>query len=84
MAYDNNMRAAIWPNRKKEKENQPDFKGEATIDGKEYWVNAWKKKSDAKDKSPSLSMTFQGKDEAHSAGIEAAKGAIDDDGTPPF
>jgi len=40
---DNEKRFAIFPNGKKEKDTQPDYTGEITIDGKKYRLSAWKK-----------------------------------------
>jgi len=76
MNYDNTNRGQIWPNDKKEKDTHPDFKGSINVEGKEYWVSAWKRKPDANPKAPSLSFSIQSKDEAFSkadnvAGVSA-------------
>jgi len=63
MSYDNTNRGQIWPNDKKEKDTHPDFKGSMDIEGKEYWVSAWKRKPDANPKAPSLTFSVQAKDE---------------------
>ena len=81
--YDNNNRGSIWKNDKKETENHPDFTGSATINGVDMWVSAWKRKADAKEKSPALSFTFKVKDELkkqnNPSGMTAAlKGGFDD------
>lgn len=49
-------------NKRKEKDTHPDIKGQATIDGREYWISGWKKENangiwyslafDAKDAQP--------------------------------
>ena len=84
MTYDNTNRGAIWPNRKKEKDTHPDFKGEINIEGKEYWVSAWKKQPGAHDKAPSLSISVTSKDDVHDKGVESAKGAIDNQPADDF
>ena len=61
--YDNNNRGSIWKNDKKETDSHPDFTGSAVINGVDMWVSAWKRKPDAKEKSPALSFTFRAKDE---------------------
>ena len=61
--YSNDNKGAIWKNDKKETENHPDFTGSAIINGVDMWVSAWKRKPDAKEKSPALSFTFKAKDE---------------------
>lgn len=60
--YDNTNRGQIWPNDKKEKDTHPDFKGSVNVDGKEFWVSAWKRKPDANPKAPSLSFSIQPKE----------------------
>ena len=42
MAYEmKDMTGSIFKNEKREKETQPQGKGQALIDGVEYWVSAW-------------------------------------------
>ena len=55
---DRDNEGAIWGNTRKEKETHADFTGNATIDGVEYWINAYKRKPDASPKSPSLKFYF--------------------------
>lgn len=31
----------LFKNDKKESANQPDYKGNITVDGQEYWLSAW-------------------------------------------
>jgi len=62
--YDNTNRGSIWKNDKKETDKHPDFTGSLNVDGKEYWVSAWKRKPDANDKAPVLSFTVKAKDKA--------------------
>ena len=85
------FRGAIWPNRDKEKETHPDFKGNATIDGVEYWVSAWRKKEGAGDKHPSLTFSFKKKDSVAKQGIDETKAVLNqapptipDDSDIPF
>tara|TARA_R100000951_G_scaffold116383_2_gene127947 strand:+ start:3921 stop:4142 length:222 start_codon:yes stop_codon:yes gene_type:complete len=53
-----NNEGAIWGNKRKEKETHADFTGNATIDGVEYWINAYKRKPDASPNAPSLKFYF--------------------------
>jgi hypothetical protein len=55
---DRDNEGAIWGNTRKEKETHADFTGNATIDGVEYWINAYKRKPDASPKAPSLKFYF--------------------------
>lgn len=65
--YDNTNRGAIWGNKDKTKDTHPDFKGEANIDGKDYWIAAWKRKEGANPKAPSLSFKFELKEDPNDA-----------------
>ena len=39
---------ALFRNDRKEADNHPDYTGNAMIDGKEYWINAWLKEGNGK------------------------------------
>lgn len=54
--YDNTNRGSLFDNDKKEKETHPDFTGSINVDGKEYWLNGWKKTSKAGKRFFSLSV----------------------------
>lgn len=73
--YDNTNRGAIWPARERKSDKHPHFKGEANIEGVEYWVSAWKKQEGDPAKAPSLKFSFQRKDDAHKEGVKKAKQA---------
>jgi len=45
MEYDNTNRGVLFVNNRKENENQPDYTGNINVDGVEYWLSGWKKKS---------------------------------------
>lgn len=48
MAYEmQNMKGSLFDNDKKGKESAPDYKGSIKIDNKEFWLSAWKNKSQA-------------------------------------
>ena len=61
MNYRNTNRGQIWPNDRKEKETQPDFKGSLNIEGEEYLVSAWKQKEGTNPKAQSLSFSVRPK-----------------------
>jgi len=52
---------SISKNKKKEKDNHPDVKGSAIIDGVDYWVSGWTKTGD--DGERWVSLSFQKKEE---------------------
>lgn len=60
--YDNKNRGSIWRNEKKETDKHPDFTGSLNVDGKDYWVSAWKRREDASDRAPALSFQVKPKD----------------------
>jgi len=61
-SYDNNNRGQIWKNDRKTTDKHPDFNGTINVDGKEYWLSAWKRRDDANPKAPVLSFSVQAKD----------------------
>lgn len=61
--FDNTNRGSIWKNDKKETEKHPDFTGSLNVEGKEYWVSAWKRRPDQNEKAPALSFSVKAKDE---------------------
>lgn len=64
MQYDDNNKGAIWGNDRKEKPTQPDFKGSIKVDGKEFWLSAWKRGPDANPNAPALKLSVTPKDDA--------------------
>lgn len=60
--YDNS--GALFKNDRKEQDRHPDMKGNATINGVEYWLSAWTKTGQ---RGKFLSISFQKKDVAASA-----------------
>ena len=78
--YDNTNRGAIWPNdRMREGKQDAQFTGSLNVDGVDYWVNAWKRKPDAKEGSPSLSFSINRKDQNHAPNPETKTDDFDDD-----
>ena len=77
-------------NEKREKDTHPHFKGNAIIDGVEYWVSAWKRDPDGNPKAPALKFSFQKKEVVHGSGMQQAQQAVsappsdfdDSDGIP--
>jgi len=84
MEYDNNNRGAIWPNKKKEKETQPDFTGSLNVGGVDHWVSAWKRKEGDGVNSPSLKFSVKPKDEQSAPAPVATPGVPADDSDIPF
>lgn len=45
--FDNENRGTLFNNEKKTEEKHPDLSGSINVDGKEYWLSGWKRKSKA-------------------------------------
>jgi hypothetical protein len=60
--FDQTNRGSIWKNERKSTDKHPDFTGSLNVDGKEYWVSAWKRRDGAHPKAPALSFSIQKKD----------------------
>lgn len=63
MTQDNINRGAVWKNQKKDRDTHPDFTGEMDVDGRKYWVSAWKRREDASPKAPALSFSIKPKED---------------------
>jgi hypothetical protein len=71
---------SVWVNDKKTADNHPDRAGSAKIDGVEYWLNGWLKKT--KDGKPYLSLGFKKKNEQPAASNKSRADDMSD--TIPF
>lgn len=83
--YDNTNSGAIFANDRKEKDTHPDRTGSINIEGVEYWINGWLKKT--KDGKPFLSVSLRRKDEGAkpaSAKPATATAHADDGDDIPF
>lgn len=57
MAYEQkDNRGGLWKNEDKLSDKHPDFKGNITVDGKQYYLSGWKRAPDANPKAPALSV----------------------------
>mgnify|MGYP003674665752 CR=1 FL=1 len=61
--FDNTNRGAIWGNDKKETDTHPDYTGSLDVDGKQYWVSAWRRKEGDSTSRPVLSFSVKAKDQ---------------------
>lgn len=57
--YDNTNRGVLFKNDRKTTDKHPDYKGNANLDGRDYWVSAWIKKGA---KGTFMSMSYEAKD----------------------
>jgi hypothetical protein len=79
--FDNTNRGSIWKNDNKESETHPDFKGSINVEGKEFWLSAWRRKEGANPKAPALSFSVQPK-EAKVEDTKPAASEFQDDSIP--
>lgn len=56
MTYDNTNRGALFKNEEKQSDKHADYRGSINVDGKEFWLDAWLKKSKAGKTYMSLSV----------------------------
>jgi hypothetical protein len=85
--YDDKNRGSIWKNEKKTTDKHPDFTGSLNVDGKDYWVSAWRRKEGASDRAPALSFSVKPKDGKPMDAPRPATGGgmgLDMDDTIPF
>ena len=85
--YDNTNSGAIFVNNKKTADNHPDRNGTLNVEGVEYWISGWLKKS--KNGDPFMSLSVKRKEQAAPAARQAPasrNGAAFDDEIPfaPF
>jgi hypothetical protein len=55
--YDNELRGSLFKNDRKTEDKHPEYKGQAQINGLEYWVSAWVKTS--KEGVKYMSLSYQ-------------------------
>jgi len=80
--YDNNNSGALFKNDKKTQEKHPDYRGEAEVDRKKYYISAWIKT--AKSGAKFMSLTYTPKDEAAQSKPKPVTVDIDLDDNIPF
>lgn len=68
---------SMFKNNRKERENQPDMTGEIMVEGKLFWLNAWRKVD--KNNNPWYSFSVKPKEIRDSAPAEGKRAPIDDD-----
>ncbi len=72
---------SIFKNDKREKDTQPNGKGQALVGGVEYWVSAW---TNDGPKGKYQTLKFERKDAKAERYPPVHKSAEEDDNLPPF
>jgi len=57
--YGNENRGSIWGNKRKTKDTHPDFTGTMNVEGREYFVDGWKRKEGASPNAPFFSLSVK-------------------------
>lgn len=70
----------LFKNDRKEKDNHPDYTGNAMIDGREYWISAWLKDGQ---KGKFFSFAFKPKDDKPQQQSLGSKGRSQERPTHP-
>ncbi len=68
--YDNTNRGALFKNERKEQPTHSDYNGTINVDGKEFYLNAWLKESQAG--KAYMSLSVKAKDATKSNGSPAS------------
>lgn len=78
MSYDDSNKGAIWKNERKETDSHPDFTGSLNVEGKEYWVSAWKRDPNADNpKAPALKFSVKPKEQRQGSAPQRRAAAPD-------
>lgn len=82
--YDNELRGALFKNKNmREGKKDPEYKGNATIGGVEYWVSAWLNTSKSGEKYMALKYQPKGADKYAPAQTQIKPETVPAD-TDPF
>lgn len=75
--------AALFRNERKSKESQPDYTGQGTINGTEYWLSSWIKEAKNSGKTY-MSIAFTAKESAEGQPKAGEKEAVAAGSDVPF
>lgn len=82
MTYDRTNKGALFRNDRKESDSHPDLSGNINIDGKEYWLSGWYKKTEA-GAFKVLSLSVKPKEQRQQAAPRAQQARREAFDTPP-
>jgi hypothetical protein len=81
MAYDNNMRGVLFRNDRKRNDKDPEYTGNAEVDGVEYWLSAWvnEAKKGKNEGKKFFSISFKAKNEKRGSKSNGRRPMDDED-----
>ena len=84
MSYDNNQRGVLFRNNDKRPDKKdPDYRGNATVEGVEYWLDAWLN-TNKTDGSKYMALKFKAKEKQSAKPIASEPPEFVDDAEIPF
>ena len=76
--FDNELTGILSRNDRKEKDTHPDFKGNATINGVDYWIDAWTQERKDGSGRKFFKLKFKAKDQQQANGGARKPAAAED------
>ena len=77
--FDGELTGILGRNDRKEKDTHPDFKGNATINGVDYWIDAWVQERKDGSGRKFFSLKFRAKDVQHAGAEPRSNQAISEE-----
>lgn len=76
--FDNELTGILSRNDRKEKDTHPDFKGNATINGVDYWIDAWVQERKDGSGRKFFKIKFKAKDQQQNGAAKPSSSDRDD------
>lgn len=80
--YDNNLKGVLFKNDEKEEDTHPDYRGSATIDGVDFFLDAWINTAESGRRYMGLRFKKKEKQSSKPAAKTAPRGRDADDDIP--
>jgi hypothetical protein len=82
--FEVNMTGIMSRNDRKDRDTQPDFKGNATVDGTDYWIDAWVQERKDGSGRKFFKLKFKAKDQPQNGDAKPRANVRDDLSDLPF